>query len=733
MTFDGVSLQVPASWPVVNLARNLSACARLDVHAVYLGTPTGDRACPAGLHGKTEAVQIQPASRQSPDLREAATLAVIGGRMARTNAGYAVSHTIIDVLPTADAEVSLSYGGNLALARRIQATIRISQGAHAVPMSALVPPAVVRAAPPQGVFQGRGFDACAAPSQTTLNSWLASPYRAVGIYIGGVNRACAQANLTSSWTSEAQAQGWHYFPLYPGLQASCGKAFGNATITRSRAAAQGTAAAVDAVTKAQNLGIPQGTPIVYDMEAYAGCGREVVTFLNSWDAELHVKGYPAAVYESFSNIGDLVSAAATITEPDIIYYADWDGHATTNSSYMPAGMWTGHTRIHQYQGGHKETWGGVAMNIDKDQLNVGLGGSPVPARPAFRIAVGINSNGTSEWFAKAANGTLAHAYQHPLGSFGWSATATVGGSPADIVSNPAVTADTDGSLALFARDAAGHIQHAWQQSGAHGGWQWGGPVAAAGPPGVITADPAAVRRRGGDIQLFVTTSGGAVATTREDRPNDEAGWTGWNNLGGSCAGSPVPFVDARGKLEVFCTTTQGTLAIDTRYRRTWSGWRALGASPSGLHGIPAAVSGGSGQTEVIAAAASGGLDYAWQDTSTRAWTWGPALAGAGAAGTAASVKITYSPSAAGWPGGRVAVFSRLAGGNLGYVLQTGSTGTAGWAGWTTIGASVVGTPAGWLSPGGVPEAAVLDARLRIAVTRYSAGAWIGWAELGGGF
>jgi Domain of unknown function (DUF1906) len=699
---------------------------------VYLGTPTGDRACPAGLHGKTEAVQIQPASRQSPDLSEAGTPAVIGGRMARTNANYAISHTIIDILPAADAEVSLSYGGNLALARRIQATIRIGQDARAVPMSALVPPPVRRAAL-QGVFQGRGFDACSAPSETALNSWLSSPYRAVGIYIGGVNRACAQANLTSSWTSEAQAQGWHYFPLYPGLQASCVKAFGNATITRSRAAAQGTAAAADAVTQAQILGIPQGTPIVYDMEAYAGCGREVITFLNSWDAELHVKGYLAAVYESFSNIGDLVRAAATMTEPDVIYYADWDGHATTSSSYMPAGMWTGHSRIHQYQGGHNETWGGVTMNIDNDQLNVGLGGSPLPARPAFRIAVGINSNGTSEWFAKAANRTLVHAYQHPLGSSGWSATAAVGASPADIVSNPTVAADANGRLALFARDAAGLIQHAWQQPGAPGGWRWGRQVTAAGTPGVFTGDPAAVLRRSGDIQVFVTTSGGAVATTRENRPNDEARWTAWNNLGGSCARSPVPFVDASGKLEVFCTTTQGTLAIDRRYRRAWSGWRALGASPSGLHGIPAAVSDGSGQTEVFAATASGGLDYAWQNTSTRAWTWGPALAGAGAAGAAVSVKITYSPSAAGWPGGRVAVFSRLASGNVGDILQAGSTGSAGWAGWTAIGGSIVGSPAGWLNPGGGPGAAVLDARLRIAVTRYSAHGWIGWTELGGGF
>src|SRR5512138_1304293 len=53
--------------------------------------------------------------------------------------------------------------------------------------------------PAPGAFSGSGFDACTAPSETTMKSWLNSPYRAIGIYIGGVNRGCAQANLTTSW------------------------------------------------------------------------------------------------------------------------------------------------------------------------------------------------------------------------------------------------------------------------------------------------------------------------------------------------------------------------------------------------------------------------------------------------------------------------------------------------------------------------------------------------------
>src|SRR6202044_1796013 len=110
--------------------------------------------------------------------------------------------------------------------------------------------------------------------------------------------------------------------------------------------------------------------------------------------------------------------------------------------------------------GHNETWGNATLNIDTDQLNVNLGGqasppvSPSPPAPPgppglpgppgvaaaeFRPAVGMNSNGTAEWFATAANGTVVHSYQHPVGATTWAPSQTVGNSPANLVSNPAVT------------------------------------------------------------------------------------------------------------------------------------------------------------------------------------------------------------------------------------------------------------------------------------------------------
>jgi len=45
--------------------------------------------------------------------------------------------------------------------------------------------------------------------------------------------------------------------------------------------------------------------------------------------------------------------------------ADTDG-----GSYLPDNHWANHERIHQYRGGHNETWGGVTINIDNNYLDV---------------------------------------------------------------------------------------------------------------------------------------------------------------------------------------------------------------------------------------------------------------------------------------------------------------------------------------------------------------------------
>ena len=63
VTYLGHSFEVPPGWRVINLARHPRTCVRFDRHAMYLGTPARNEACPSSIVGTTEAMLIEPAAR----------------------------------------------------------------------------------------------------------------------------------------------------------------------------------------------------------------------------------------------------------------------------------------------------------------------------------------------------------------------------------------------------------------------------------------------------------------------------------------------------------------------------------------------------------------------------------------------------------------------------------------------------------------------------------------------
>lgn len=313
--FGGRSVEVPRSWPVFRLAEHPGMCVRLDRRAVYLGTPAANQHCPAGdAVGGRRAILVDP------------------------NAGAARAAASL-----ASPRATSSAGGS--------------------------------------VFTGLGFDACSAPSSKTMAAWAGSPYRAIGVYVGGVNRACSQPNLTASWVSAQVAAGWHLIPTYVGLQAPTSSCSSCAKLTSAQASAQGTAAAVDAVNQAAAVAIGPGSPIYFDMESYsrtAGATAATLAFLEAWTKKLHSLGYVSGVYSSgASGVADLVDEIGSdYSQPDDLWIADWNGQANSSSSYVPASAWAAHQRIHQYQGGHNETYGGATINIDNnyvDGATVGTG------------------------------------------------------------------------------------------------------------------------------------------------------------------------------------------------------------------------------------------------------------------------------------------------------------------------------------------------------------------------
>ncbi|HXS46877.1 MAG TPA: DUF1906 domain-containing protein [Solirubrobacterales bacterium] len=315
--FQGERVAVPAGWPVFRLADHPRMCVRLDRKAVYLGRPGAHQRCPASAIGRRRAILVDPGA---------------GMRAARTKA-------------------------------------RASR----------VAPAHVSAA---SEFTGLGFDACTAPSRRSMSAWESSPYRAIGVYIGGANRGCSQPNLTASWVEEQVAAGWSLIPTYVGLQAPTSSCSSCAELSAVAASSQGTEAANDAVNQARLVGIGEGSPIYFDMESYtptSSASSATLTFLAAWTTRLHALGYDSGVYSSSaSGISDLVDQlGSSYQQPDDLWIANWNGQQSTSDPYVPASAWSEHQRIHQYRGGHDETYGGVTINIDNNYVEGATAGTGV--------------------------------------------------------------------------------------------------------------------------------------------------------------------------------------------------------------------------------------------------------------------------------------------------------------------------------------------------------------------
>jgi hypothetical protein len=226
-------------------------------------------------------------------------------------------------------------------------------------------------------FRGLGFDTCAAPSRRAMSAWRSSPYKAVGIYISGRNRACSQPELTAAWVRDVTAQGWKLLPINMGLQAPCRDNKRKLPIKATQAAAQGTTEAAKAVAAAAKLGILPGSPIYADIEAYNAnrpkCVRAVAIYLDAWTRELHRLGYLAGMYSSLgSGLTDAARryTSGTYARPDAVWSARWDRSPTLRGwAGVSDQHWAAAQRAKQYRGDHRETHGGVTLLIDSDVLD----------------------------------------------------------------------------------------------------------------------------------------------------------------------------------------------------------------------------------------------------------------------------------------------------------------------------------------------------------------------------
>ena len=93
-----------------------------------------------------------------------------------------------------------------------------------------------------------------------------------------------------------------------------------------------------------------------------------------------------------STIRDIATLGSSM--PDAAWIANWNGvEGVFGDPYVNDSLWANHQRVHQYKGGHKETWGGVTINIDSNYVDGPVLGGPRAASAASAAARGLGRLG----------------------------------------------------------------------------------------------------------------------------------------------------------------------------------------------------------------------------------------------------------------------------------------------------------------------------------------------------
>ena len=125
--YEGLEFDVPAGWPVYDLAAAPLTCVRFDVNAVYLGTPSPDMECPAQLIGRADAVLVEPGATATATVQpepDAASGVDVNGLSVTVDASRAIEHELVVGVPQASVTLTMSFGETDSIARQIIATMR---------------------------------------------------------------------------------------------------------------------------------------------------------------------------------------------------------------------------------------------------------------------------------------------------------------------------------------------------------------------------------------------------------------------------------------------------------------------------------------------------------------------------------------------------------------------------------------------------------------------------------
>jgi Domain of unknown function (DUF1906)/Repeat of unknown function (DUF346) len=500
-----------------------------------------------------------------------------------------------------------------------------------------------------GLSRLKGIDACTAPSLDAMRAfWNGTPYGDIGIYLGGVNRACSQPNLTASWVSQAVDIGWSFLPIWVGPEAPCfSRSIAKFSNDPATAATQGRQEAAGAIAAAKGVGFAAGSVVYYDMESYGTtCSPAVQAFIGGWTSALHAAGWKAGMYGSCVNVGDFAVASP---RPDALWFAHWDGQPGPADPSCPATQpWSTDKLIKQWQGGHPETWNGVTINVDSDCAD----GIVAPTAHGTLPYCSDTPNKSPQFdrrvdaFVRGGNNHLLHRW---FAYGAWSGWEDLGGN---LSSAPTAVSWGPGKIDVFARDSSNRLVHRWYVGGRWSGWENLG--------GLLTSAPDVASWGSGRLDVFAR----AGSNRLYHRAFTGAGWSGWEDLGGNLSSGPSAVSWGLGKIDVFGRDSSNRLAHRWYVGGRWSGWENLGGL---LNSAPDASSWGSGRLDVFVRAGSNRLYHRWYTAGQWSAGWED-LAGS----------LSSGPGATSWGPDRIDVFARAGSNALYHRWYTAGHWSVGW-------------------------------------------------------
>jgi peptidoglycan hydrolase-like protein with peptidoglycan-binding domain len=290
------------------------------------------------------------------------------------------------------------------------------------------------APPPADRWSGYAFDACRAPSQAVMDRWrVSSPFTGVGIYLGGIHRACEQRYLSADWVDRQLRSGWKLLPIWVGPQAAC-TGYDHRIDDRPGPRDGYGAARLDGVHQARRaadaadaLGLPPGEEIFYDVEPFATnlpkCRWSSLAFLEEWTKEIHRRGYRSGVYSYVGSAISLLSRThPSYVRPDAAWYAWIDRAGELPRQYVTDAAAIRTSRVHQFALDTRVEFGGVAMDIDWDYVDLGTSTTPTSAagcdQRAARVRPRTLAPGARGPLVRVAQCLVLRGQVHPLKASG---------------------------------------------------------------------------------------------------------------------------------------------------------------------------------------------------------------------------------------------------------------------------------------------------------------------------